>query len=159
MEVRTGETVYTSNIQPLANTMQIGCNPTEASVDTTNANQTGTWADNTVNAQGFSITWLDNGNALVNWFTNDSRSNQIWIQGIGELIDGRIVFPEMYTTSASRIGLFYDPNSLRLIPWGELILELECMTGTAHFESSIPGFGSGFQTLDRITIPEGLSCN
>lgn len=122
------------------------------------AGQSGSWYDPTHSGAGFSLQWLYNGQALLTWYTFDTQGDPYWIMGLGHYEDGRIVFPEMYTTSGGRFGEAIDPDDLEYAPWGRLILTLDCASGTAHYDSILPAFGSGDLDLAHLTILQRPAC-
>lgn len=157
-ELEAFDEVRVTQLRPLAKTMRIGCRLPINAVDSNLADKTGSWFDPKSPGQGFVLTWLATGQALVNWFTNDPSGDQYWIQGVGEYLDGAVVFPDLYSTSASRFGLFYDPDLFSTMPWGQMSLELDCLEGLANYQSALPEFGSGTMELRRLTIPRELEC-
>lgn len=122
------------------------------------AGQSGSWYDPLYTGQGFTVHHLDSGQALVKWFTYNSQGDPYWMIGTGEEQDGRLVFPELISGRGAVFGADFDPDEVELINWGELEMELGCLTGTAEYASVLPPFGSGAFVLDRLTIPRGISC-
>jgi hypothetical protein len=122
------------------------------------AGQSGSWYDPLYSGQGFTVHHLDNGQALLKWFTYDSQGDPYWVIGTGEEQAGRLVFPELISGRGAVFGAEFDPDDVEFIDWGELEMELDCLTGTAEYISVLPPFGSGAFVLDRLTIPRGLDC-
>jgi hypothetical protein len=64
----------------------------------------------------------------------------------------------LLTTAGPVFGEKNPLEALQQTPWGEVELELGCLTGTASYSSTEAGFGSGTQSLQRITVLDGLDC-
>jgi len=118
----------------------------------------GSWYDPTHSGEGYVLEVLIDRSVLVYWFSFDPQGNRRWFFGMGEVMDGKLVFNEMLTTSGGIFGEDFDPESVEVNPWGSLELELQCDTGVARFTPSEEGFPAGTLDLTRITFLEGLSC-
>jgi hypothetical protein len=159
VEMEFGSEIRMSRVEPLTQTMQIGCRLPSDSVLRPQSEQTGLWHDPDLPGQGVYLTWIATGSAVMNWFTYDSDGDHVWIQGVGEMTDGQLAFEDLYSTAASRHGIEYDPGSLRTIPWGKAVLDLGCLAGEMEWDSSRAEFGGGSMQLERLTIPSGLDCD
>ena len=118
----------------------------------------GSWYDPTHSGEGYVLEVLIDRRVVVYWFSFDPQGNRRWFYGTGEILDGKLVFNEMSTTFGGIFGADFDPESVEVVPWGSLELELECDSGTASFTPSEPGFPAGTLDLTRLTYLEGLSC-
>ena len=118
----------------------------------------GSWFDQTHNGEGLVIEALDDGDALVYWFSYDGEGRQAWFFGVGDRDGGIISIPAMYITSGGRFGPGFDPEDVQLTQWGSLVAELDCEYGKFDYASVFPVFGSGKQTLTRLTNPGGAGC-
>jgi hypothetical protein len=118
----------------------------------------GSWYDQTHSGEGYVLEVLFNRSVLVYWFSFDPQGNRRWFYGTGEILDGKLVFNEMNTTLGGIFGADFDPESVEIVPWGSLELDLECDSGIASFSPSEPGFPAGTLDLTRLTYLEGLSC-
>ena len=59
----------------------------------------------------------------------------------------------------ARFGDAFDPADVVLEPWGQFTVRLpNCASGQLNYTSSKPEYGSGSQSLIRLTIPSGLVC-
>jgi hypothetical protein len=119
----------------------------------------GSWYDPTHSGEGYVLEVLIDRSALVYWFSYDPEGNRRWFFGTGEILEDKIVFNEMFTTSGGIFGEDFDPESVEVEPWGSLELELECDAGIARFNPSEAGFPAGTLNLSRLTFLEGLSCD
>jgi hypothetical protein len=118
----------------------------------------GSWYDPTHSGEGYVLEVLIDRRVVVYWFSFDPQGNRRWFFGTGEILDGKLVFNEMFTTLGGIFGADFDPESVEVAPWGSLEMELECDSGTASFTPSEPGFPAGTLDLTRLTFLEGLSC-
>lgn len=128
-------------------------------IESARAHQSGSWYDPAQAGQGFTMQWLDSGKALANWFTFDSEGNPYWMVGTGEAQGEQIVFEDLMATEGARFGEAFDPEDVEQFRWGELVLELDCLVGSAEYESVLSEFGSGAFDLERLTVPAGLNCD
>ena len=118
----------------------------------------GSWFDQTHDGEGLVIEILNNGNALVYWFSYDGNGRQAWFFGVGEPGGGIISISTLYITSGGHFGPDFDPEQVQLTPWGSLVAELGCEFGKFEYASGLPAYGSGKQTLTRLTSPGDTDC-
>jgi len=118
----------------------------------------GSWFDQTHNGEGLVIEILNDGRALVFWFSYDGDGKQAWFFGLGEQDGTTISISEMNITSGGRFGPDFDPEQVQLELWGNLLVELDCSFGKFDYASELPVFGSGKQTLTRLTSPGNPDC-
>jgi arylsulfatase A-like enzyme len=119
---------------------------------------TGSWFDRTHDGEGLVIEILNNGRALVYWFSYGGDGEQAWFFGLGEQDGNRISIPGMLITSGGRFGPDFDPDQVTDTPWGSLEIQLGCNYGKFDYTSGLPVFGAGKQTLNRITSPGNPDC-
>ncbi len=122
------------------------------------AGQSGTWFDPSHDGEGYTVQWLDDSQVLVMWFSYDPEGNQYWMLGMGSLEDGRIVMPEVLATRGATFGEAFDPDAVERFEWGAIEMSLDCLSGSADYQSVLPAFGSGSFELDRLTFLAGLDC-
>lgn len=118
----------------------------------------GTWADPTRASEGFSLEVLNETQAVVYWFSYGPDSYRRWFYQLGTIQGSTLVFDNLLTTEGPIFGIKNPLDSVQQTPWGELELDLGCLTGTATYASTAPGFGSGTHNLKRITVLDGLEC-
>jgi len=121
--------------------------------------QSGSWFDRTRNGEGLVVEILPGDLALVFWLSYDPRGNPAWFYGVGDVSGDTIWVEEMFTTSGGRFGPQFDPDDVRVEPWGSLLVELGCEFGKMDYLSSSPGYGEGKHTLVRLTNPGGVACS
>ncbi len=118
----------------------------------------GSWYDPSHSGEGYVLEVLFDARVLVYWFSFDAEGNRRWFFGTGEIMDGKLIFDQVFTTLGGTFGSEFDPETVEVIPWGSLELELKCIEGTARFESEEEGFPAGTLDLTRLTILDGLAC-
>jgi len=118
----------------------------------------GSWYDPTHDGEGYNLEILHDGRALVYWFSYDKQGNRRWFFGVGENRDGKLFFDDMLTTSGGIFGPGFDPDSVEIKSWGTLEMDLDCNAGTATYNGTEDGFGSGNFDLIRLTRIDGFEC-
>lgn len=123
----------------------------------------GSWFDPARAGEGFTLEILEDGSAVVVWFTfppAGSTARQSWILGQnGRVSANRIVFEDVYTARGARFGAAFDPAAVALTRWGRLEFTFSsCTQGTMAYQGA-PGFGSGGHALQRLTTLDELDCN
>ena len=118
----------------------------------------GSWFDPTHAGEGYNVEVLDDGRVIVYWFSYDTEGKRRWFFGLGEIIEGKLLFDNMFTTSGGVFGPDFDPATVEFKPWGSLELDLSCEGGTATYSSTEEGFGSGVLNVTRLTNIDTLPC-
>jgi hypothetical protein len=118
----------------------------------------GSWYDPSHDGEGYVLEILADRRVLVYWFSYDPQGKRRWFFGIGDVLEEKLVFNQMYTTFGGIFGAEFDPGQVQLETWGSLELELDCDSGIARFSPSEAGFPTGSLDLTRLTYLRGLSC-
>jgi len=118
----------------------------------------GSWYDPTHSGEGYLVEVLEDNRVVVYWFSFDTEGKRRWFFDAGRVIDGKLVFDNMRTTSGGIFGPDFDPETVDRLPWGSLELDLDCDGGTAAYNSTEEGFGSGELSVIRLTSIDGMSC-
>ncbi len=118
----------------------------------------GSWYDPAHSGEGYIVEVLAGNRVVVFWFSFDPEGKQRWFFDAGEIRDGKLVFDDMLTASGGVFGPAFDPDSVEFKPWGTLELDLDCENGTATYNSSEEGFGSGSLNVVRLTSIDQLGC-
>ncbi len=118
----------------------------------------GSWGDPTHDGEGFTVEILANNQALVFWFSFGPDGKRRWYFGIGDIVDGKLVFDNMLTTTGGIFGDEFDPGDVTETHWGTLELDLACEGGTAVYTSVEDGFDAGQQNVFKITNMDGHDC-
>lgn len=145
-------------IERLSATMATSCPPFSNSPSKSQGAHSGSWFDPAHSGEGFSLQWMDRGQALVTWFSYDTEGNQYWMIGVGELDDQRRLVFGLHATQGGRFGDAFDSGDVELIEWGSLSMDLGCLNGTIEYQSLLPEFGSGEHDVVRLTALAGLEC-
>ncbi len=118
--------------------------------------QTAAWFDPDNAGEGFIIEILDDGRALVYWFTYDENGNQRWFIGIGEVRPNELYFPELLVTSGGIFGDDFDPASVVRTRAGSAhFIFSDC--NTAQMRHDITGVNLR-QSVIRLTNVTNLGC-
>jgi hypothetical protein len=118
----------------------------------------GSWYDPSHAGEGFTVEVMDDGRALVYWFSFGPNGERRWFFGVGEIIDGKMMITQMITTRGGKFGPDFNPATVEELPWGSLELAIDCDGGTATYNSSEEGFGSGVLNVVRLSSMAGLAC-
>ncbi len=120
---------------------------------------TGTWFDPANPGQGLMLEVLDNGRALVAWYTFDPDGHALWLYGVGDL-GAQSVQATLFRAEGGRFPPAFDPSLVEVTPWGEATLSFSgCDAGTFDWTPTAPGFSAGSMPLARITALQGARCN
>lgn len=123
---------------------------------------TGAWVDTGATGQlGMGLEVLADGSLVALVYTFAPAGGQAWIGGVGPIVDGDHATIAMTTIDGpgGRFAPNFDPAQVQNTPWGTLTLRFsDCDHGTLDWDSSVPGYGSGSMTIERLTLPAGLSC-
>jgi hypothetical protein len=123
----------------------------------------GSWYSTDRSGEGFILQVLDNGTALLLWFTYPpagSAASQAWIYADGGAIDGdRIRFTNAITTRGGRFGVTSGGVQVQRIPWGTVEFRFtSCSAGEVTFTGPA-GWGSGTRQIVRLTELAELGCS
>ena len=146
------------NLQRLSTILGVECGGEPDSVPTV-ATRSGSWFTASQSGHGFVVEVLDNGQALVYWFTYDLEGNQAWFFGIGTVDGDALTISETFATSGPRFGPDFNPDDLELIDWGTLEFSLGCTGGGVNYNGSLAGYPAASLPLSRLSVLAGLSCN
>lgn len=119
----------------------------------------GNWFNPAQSGHGFQLEKVNDTTVTAFWFTFDANGNQVWILGVGQIVDNRI---EMQAVK-SRGGRFppnFDPTQITNPPWGTLTFTFtSCNAGSVAWTSTDPAFtASGTLALERVTSVVGTTC-
>ena len=64
----------------------------------------------------------------------------------------------MLTSNGGIFGDVFDPRDVEFPDWGSLTLDLACDGGTATYDSTEEGFGSGTLNVIKLSNLVGLGC-
>ena len=152
-----GTHMGTQELRRITRVMGLACDTPDE--PTSVAGFSGSWYDPSHRGEGYNIEILADGRPVVYWFSYDKEGNRRWFFGVGEVRDGKLVFDQMFTTKGGIFGENFDPTLVETPPWGTLVLDLDCNTGTATYTASEEGFDSGVLNIQRLTTLDGLACS
>jgi arylsulfatase A-like enzyme len=142
------------SLQRLTSLAGMGCSVTQAA----GSPESGSWFDVTHQGEGLVIEVLSESQALVFWFSYDPQGNPAWFFGVGEFSDEHIAVTEMFTSRGGLFGPDFDPMDIEILPWGSVLVELGCRFGKLDYAADMAGFGTGKQTLSRLSSPGNPDC-
>ena len=155
MRYGTHGKTYRQNLVRLSSLQGLGCG--DAAGAKADRHLTGSWFDPDRAGEGFIVEALADGRALIYWFTYDPQGNQAWFVGDAPIgADGTVMLDTLMLTSGGQFGDGFDPATVSLSPWGSAQFDFDCDSATVEYQSDVPGYGSGSQSLIRLTRPSGL---
>ncbi len=123
----------------------------------------GSWYDPTTSGQGFEMEFTAQGNTLLaTWFTysSDNSGTTQWVYGQGtyDPTQTTVTIPAVLTSGTGFIPNFVKAD-VKKTPWGNLTFSfIDCNHATLSWTSTLPGYGSGTEQLQRLTSIAGTSC-
>ena len=122
----------------------------------------GNWYDPTQGGQGFQLEFTEqNDTMLAIWFVytpDGSGQNWIYAQGPYDLSKSSVTLPAEILTGGKFPPLFKSTD-VHATPWGTITFTFtDCDHGTAAWNSSMPGYGSGSMPIGRLTQVRGTTC-
>lgn len=120
---------------------------------------TGSWYDPNRSGEGYIIEILEDGRAILIWYTYDLAGNLMWlIDSDGQVTaqgnDISLDFTNVMVTDGGVFGENFDASAINMNPWGEVHFQLICGGGgTVQYTSTQSGFGSGQYTVVKLTNP------
>lgn len=121
--------------------------------------QTGSWYDRTHSGEGVILEVLPDDGVLVFWFSYNDEGRPAWFYGLGQLDDYAVRVDELVHTHGGRFGAEFNPEDVVTEPWGSILIDLDCNYGKLDYTSGLDAFGSGKQTLLRLTNPGNVPCD
>ena len=123
----------------------------------------GNWYDPAESGHGFLLEFTAQANTVIAaWFVYapDGSGQQRWIysQGTYDTSTNVVTLPAELTSGASFPPLFNKTDVERTL-WGNITFSFsDCNHGTAIWNSTVPGYGSGSIPIVRMTQVAGTSC-
>jgi len=158
MDWTIGNEMGRQELSRLTNLAGLQCSPQQDPPITPGQGLSGAWYDPTHDGEGYVLEILEDGRAVVFWFSYDRQGNRRWFYGGGEFKDGKWVFEDMLTTSGGEFGDDFDPKTVQQASWGSLELAITCEGGEASYASTEEGFGEGSLQLTRLSVLDSLVC-
>jgi hypothetical protein len=130
----------------------------ETGVGAVNNPLSGSWYDPTHNGEGIILQVLENGTAVVQWFTYDEAGDQMWIQGTGTFDGNTLTVENLFTSTGTAWGTGFDTEDIDYPAWGVLeIIFGNCGEAVLNYDSGV-GFGAGTLNLVRLSTLMGMPC-
>ena len=123
----------------------------------------GSWYDPATSGQGFEIEFTAQANTvLATWFTyspdNPGMTQWVYGQGTYDPTQTTVTIPAVLTSGTGFIPNFVKAD-VKKTPWGNLTFSFtDCNHATVSWTSTLPGYGSGTEQLQRLTSIAGTSC-
>jgi hypothetical protein len=128
----------------------------------------GNWYDPAQSGIGFQIeatSQIDAASGLpvmvAIWFTfapDGNAQNWVFAQGPYDPASNTVTLSAV-VTSGGRFPPNFDPADVQATPWGTLTFTFtDCDNGTASWNSTVPGYGSGTMPITRLTRIAGTEC-
>ncbi len=122
----------------------------------------GNWFDPAQSGQGFQIEFTSQANtAVAIWFTfAPDGSGQRWIyaQGSYDNTKNTVTLSAVLPTGA-KFPPNFQSSDVTNTPWGTITFTFtSCSAGTASWNSTLPGYGSGSLPISRLTRIAGTTC-
>ena len=119
----------------------------------------GYWYDPDQSGQGFQVEVLENGDAVVTWYTFSDSGEQLWLIGSGS-VDGDTVQVDFVAPSGGLFPPNFDPATIQLTAWGSATFQFAaCSEGSVSWDPVSDATAAGSMPLARLTQPGGLVCD
>ena len=118
--------------------------------------QSGAWSDPAHNGEGFLLEILDNGIAVVYWFTYDESGRQRWLVGVGTVSGSRVEIADLLEPIGTVFGEDFDPADVTRPRVGQASFEFSgCDAARVDYQV---GEITGSQNVVRLTGIAGVAC-
>ena len=120
---------------------------------------TGSWYDPARSGEGYILEILEDGRAILIWYTYDNDGNHMWLIDSNGVVtqDGNNItldFNNVVVTNGAVFGEDYNPANVVNTSWGQVQMQLTCSgSGTVNYSSTIEGFGEGQYNISKLTDP------
>ena len=100
----------------------------------------------------------DNGDIAIVWSTFDSKGNQAWVYGVGQL-SGKRIHADMSQNLGGVLQPGGAPTGSTVHNWGTVDIDLtSCALAQFSYQSGIEGFGNGQFPLTRLAFVSDFGC-
>ncbi len=122
----------------------------------------GAWHDVNNTGHGFYIQVVNSPSGpprfLVTWDVYSPAQQQLYLVGEGAF-SGNSVTVDLVSTAGGRFPPGFPGDVIQRLPWGTITFNFtDCNRGTATYNSTRPGYGSGTIDITRLTSIAGLGC-
>ncbi len=146
----------TGDIGGTDSTLQLAVSPTASEPSLPiDASMSGAWPDYSQDKQGFLLEILDQGRAVIYWFTYDDDGNQRYLNSVGRTQGNRIIFTEIVETRGGRFTTAGLSPEIFVVGSAEIIFT-GCDSGRMDYTiDSRPGH----LDISRLTSLMGYECD
>lgn len=138
--------------------MNAAAQPISVNPPSIRAGLSGFWFNPDQPAHGVQLEILNNGRALVSWFTYYRNGAPLWLIGEG-VVEGNQIKSELLTFTGGRPPAHWSDGAASSKIWGTVTLTIQgCLQGVLNWTSADPDFGHGELPLTRLTTLQGTSC-
>jgi streptogramin lyase len=121
----------------------------------------GNWFNPAQSGHGFQLEVAQDNTMIAIWFVfapDGSGQNWIYAQGTYDPTSSTVTLPAMISSGA-KFPPNFNPNDVTRTPWGTITFSFsDCGHGTASWNSTLPGYGSGALPIVRLTQIRGTTC-
>ena len=117
----------------------------------------GSWYNPESSGHGLVLDITDDGQhgtrAMVSWYhyNADGSGQQIWLVGVGPVIDGAAIV-DLVQTEGALFGEAFNPDDVMTSPWGQVTINFHsCTEATLNYSAADSSYGSGTENLTRLT--------
>lgn len=163
-ELKNGET-YQVRVRPRGNGIPLAAfsaghlfryDQAPANLPSVDHRFNGAWFDASHNGEGFIIEVLEDGRAVIYWFTYQEDGSQRWMVGTGEIEDNIIRTDALMDTRGGQFGAGFNPDDVVLKNVGSLSISfLNCSSALVNY--NVDGNGAN-QNTSRLTHVSGHGC-
>ncbi|MBB6521249.1 hypothetical protein [Pseudoteredinibacter isoporae] len=122
------------------------------------AQMSASWYNPQQSGHGLSVEVLNDGRAIIYWYTFDQSGAPYWIVGTGT-VDGQSIATDAISVNGGFFPPAFDASKVQRVQWGKLFLDADpndCNLATLRWESS--SFGNGSLPMARLSNLAGNSC-
>ncbi len=125
------------------------------------------WFGPEFDGQGITLEVLQGNRLLMHWFTYDQFGNQMWLRGVGQLDNDRVVNISLVRAMGPRFPIDeFNPAARVVEPWGNVVLQFDdCRSGRLIYQSNefgggelplLPLVNNNFECDTGVFEPTGL---
>lgn len=116
----------------------------------------GAWYETARSGEGLLVEVLSPTLALIYAFTYTPDGEQAWFGGVGSLVDGSLVIPEVRQALGGVFGPSYNPAEVSNPVWGSMAMTWTACSNSVGLLDGRPAYGSwSYSNLVRLTQPAG----
>ena len=120
---------------------------------------TASWYDPLRSGEGYIIEILEDGRAVLLWYTYDLDGNHMWLIDTNGTVavdrnDISLDFNNVVFTQGGIFGVDFNADAVKNVPWGNVHFQINCFgTGVVNYASDLTDFGAGQHNIIKLTSP------